>query len=356
MKKSYILMAVAVAIVSSCKGNLIPPRPTIPLVESIVRDTSGLAMIPALAGHGGPDGSIAIIGEAEDVVLLSRLFMSVDAMDNIDGRQVRDSLPDFAGEQFKVILDVVNAPYSHYIPDNPDSLREAAVTGAMSAWNPSSGGRAKILIFSSPLHSACGIFDVDTLQQLTGGASRIFSPVETTLKDAISEGAENIGVWAGREERSVMAYEEAYEALGAEGRLISITPDAAMDVRTQLRSFLRQWRTTDLRLDAIVLSDYSVSKALLLAEIALIRMAGTEEDQAFSRMISPDLVIVEPGPSLTSALFRYMRENDLFTHRIARPKLHYFETVESDEPEKAIEEVSQSYVYSEYVQGVDQPR
>ena len=365
MKKTYLIMSLAAVLLCSCKGKQLPPRPTIPLVETIISDTSGLARLPALAGHQGATGSIAIIGDPADGIRLARLFQSVDAMDNIDGRAVRDSLPDFAGEQFDIILDIANAPYSHYIPEKPDSLREAAVKGAMFAWdstclkNTSHTARkllkskAKILVFSSPLHSACGLFDVDTLQQLAGGASKIVSPVETMLKDAVMSGAQNIGVWATREERAVKAYEEAYAALGASGSVTAISPDAALDVRTQLRSFLRQWRTTDKQLDAIVISDYSVNTKPLYSEIEMIRKGGTEEDQAFSKVLSPDFVIIDPGTSLTKALFSYMREENLFTHRIARPAVRYYETTESEEGESVIVEVGQSYVHSAYVQDFD---
>ena len=363
MKKAVILAVAVTALFSSCRNNTLPPRPTIPLVESIVRDTSGLAAIVARAGNTSA-GSIAIIGEPGQAVALSRLFLSVDAKDNIDGREVRDSLPDFAGEQFDVILDVNNAPYGHFISEEIDSLREAAVHCAMFAWDSTClkssssrqkvlKSRSKILVFCSPLHSAYGLFDVDTLQTLCGGRSRIFTPVEVTLADAVVAGASNIAVWASRAVKESGAYESAFAELSLEGVVTSVTPEPALDVRTEFRSLLRQYRETGLTMDALVLSDYDIDTSPLYLEIALIRLAGTEEDLAFSRMLSPGFVILTPGASLTNDVFKYMRENNLFTHRIARPLARWFETIESEAGEPAITEVSAAYVRSDYVQDFD---
>ena len=363
MKRSVILAVAALAIFSSCRTNTLPPRPTIPLVESIVRDTSGLATIVARAGNA-VSGSIAIIGEPQQAVTLSRLFVSVDDVDNIDGREVRDSLPDFAGEQFDVILDANNAPYGHFIDAEIDSLREAAVLGAMFAWDSTclkssssrqklAKSRAKILVFCSPLHSAYGLFDVDTLQQLCGGSSRLFTPVEITLRAAADAGAQNIAVWASKAVAASGAYESAFAALGLPGTVKCITPDSAFDSRTELRSLLRHYLATGERMDALVLSDYNIDPSPLRSEIELIRKGGTEEDLAFSRMLAPGFIILAPGPCLTGTVYRYMREHNLFTHRIARPFARWFETTENSQGEPSIMEVGSSYVHSAYVQDFD---
>jgi hypothetical protein len=363
MKRSVILAVAVLALFSSCRTKNLPPRPTVPLVESIVRDTSGLAAIVSRAGNS-TTGSIAIVGEPQQAVTLARLFVNVDAVDNIDGREVRDSLPDFAGEQFDVILDANNAPYGHYLPDEIDSLREAAVQGAMFAWDSTClkstssrqklpKSRAKILIFSSPLHSAHGLFDVDTLQLLCGGRSHIVTPVEITLGAAVNAGAENIAVWASKDIVASRAYESAFEEKGYPGSVTSICPETAIDSRTELRSLLRHYLATGKKLDALILSDYSIDTLPLNSEIALIRRGGTEEDMAFSKMLSPGFDIFAPGPCLTGSVYKYMREQNLFTHRIARPAARWFETTENEEGEPSIMEVGSLYVHSAYVQDFD---
>lgn len=364
MKKYIIILLAATALLCACRNKALPPRPTIPLVETIVKDTSGLANLVRMAGVSGADGSVAIVGEPLPTLSLARLFQGIDAVDNIDGREKRDSLPDFAGEQFDVILDALSSSYGHYVPDGVDSLREAAVQGAMFAWDSTClktatsadkllKSRAKILIFSSPLHSAYGLFDVDTLRQLCSGKCYLATPVETSLQDAVSLGAKNIAVWASRDIRASRAYESAFEQMGEEGSVTAITPDAALDVRTELRSLLRQYRATGKSLDVLILTDYSIDKNPLETEFTLIRQAGTEEDQAFSRMLAPGFRIIDPGTSLTSAIYKYMRSGNLFTHRIARPSVRWFETTESESGDPAIVEVSTSYVLQTYVQSFD---
>lgn len=364
MKKYIIIILAAAALACSCKPKALPPRPTIPLVESIVRDTSGLAQLVTMAGASGPVGSIAILGEPSQTVALARLFQSIDAQDNIDGREKRDSLPDFAGEQIDVILDVTNAPYGRMVPGGLDSLREAAVQGAMFAWDSTClkyaagrdklrKSRAKILVFSSPLHSAFGLFDVDTLRQLCSGKCFLATPVETSLQSAANHGARNIAVWASSPVRSSGAYESAHAEMGLEGGVTVITPEPALDVRTELRDLLRRYSSTGKQLDALVLTEYGVDTAPLESELELIRSAATEEDLAFSRMLAPDFAIIEPGASLAGAVYRYMRSSNIFTHRIALPAVRWFETAESNLGDPAIVEVSTSYVLQSYVQDFD---
>ena len=73
--------------VAACKQAGSVPRPTIGLVQSIVEDTTGVRELVAKAGWNGADGSIALLGEPEDVVVLARRFRFTDRMDNVDGRQ-----------------------------------------------------------------------------------------------------------------------------------------------------------------------------------------------------------------------------------------------------------------------------
>ena len=311
MKKIPLILLTVLAAAVSCKPKALPPRPTIPLVESIANDTTGLAAVVAAAGSS-VGGSIAIIGEPSDGALIARLFQGIDVRDNIDGRALRDSLPDFAGEHLDVILDSWNAPYRHF--QDPDSLREMSVRGAMFAWDSTAmKDRAKVVVLSSPLASAYGLFDVDTLQQLCGGKSFLVSPVSASIDEAVRLGAHDIGVWASREVRASEAYESAFREKGLPGSISAFTPDAAMDSRTSLRSFLRQYRAVGKPLDALILAEYGIDRNALLSEIRLIRGGGTEEDRSFSRMIPDSFVIVDPGESLAAAVYAHLREKNPFT-------------------------------------------
>lgn len=376
MKKYFILLMALVAAVS-CIRPVSHPRPTVNLVYAVAADTAGLGRLAAQAGRRGAEGSIAIIGEPETAILLARRFHASDFVDNVDGSVGRDSLQDFAGESFDVLMDAVNTPYAHFwhaaepMADSLrfsvlDSLREAAVRNALFAWDSTCyrqaqdtqgllrKQRAKILIYTESLNARWGLYDIDTLQQMCGGQSRILSPVHTLLDDAYAAGARNLAVWTSRDVRN----SETWQTVFAQGeypdaKLAVLAPEAALDIRTEFRSFLRQYRATGRPLDALLLDSYTIDVAPLQSELRLIRNQGTEEDTAFSNMIPAHFVILDPIHSLIGTTYRMLREDHLFTHKIARPSLHFYETVENDRGESIIVETTAAYAQSTYVPDLD---
>lgn len=366
MKKCLIAGMAVLLLAAACRREVPSPRPTIHLVHEIAADSSGLASIASKAGSCGAKGSIAIIGEPSDVIALARRFHSIDEVDNIDGSPVRDSLPDFAGEVFDAILDAYSAPYPHFVHGSSvstDSLRESAVRCAMSAWDslcfrssadqlPILGKQqAKMLIYTSSLNSEYGLFDVDTLQQLTGGASRILSAVDVMLDDALQPGDVNIAVWTGREVCDSKAWEHAFAARDASihASISVLSPEKAFDIRTELRNLLRLYQGSGRSLDVIILDRFGTSCAPLESEIQMIRRGATEEDAAFARMLSPDFRIITPEESITRATYGILRSGRLFSHRIALPQVRYYETSEGVQGSQVLVEVTGPYVQSTYV-------
>lgn len=369
MKKCIIAGMTVLFLAAACKREAPSPRPTIHLVHEIAADSSGLASIASRAGSCGAKGSIAIIGEPSDVIALAKRFHSIDEVDNIDGSPVRDSLPDFGGEVFDAILDAYSAPYSHFIDGeaSADSLRESAVRCAMSAWDSlcfrSSADQlpilrkqeAKMLIYTSSLNSEYGLFDVDTLQQLTGGASRILSAVDVMLDDALQPGNVNIAVWTSREVCDSKAWENAFALKSANGKasIAVLDPERAFDIRTELRSLLRLYIGSGRSLDVIILDRFGTSSAPLESEIQMIRRGATEEDAAFAKMLSPDFRIITPEESITRATYGILRSGRLFSHRIALPQVRYYETSEGVQGSQVLVEVTAPYVQSTYVQDLN---
>lgn len=369
--RRFIIWGVAVlAVFTSCHRRAQAPESTLPLVLSIAADSTGTGRLVAQAGRQGPDGSVAIIGQPEEVLPLARRFQSVDVVDNIDGRPVRDSLPDFAGERFDVILDAFNESYAHFIQEGDalqrtDSLREAAVRNAIFAWDTTcvrsasdseyllEKTRSKILIFTSSMQAEYGLADVDTLQQLCGGRSILLSPVDILLEQAYALGARELAVWAGRATRKSHAWQAVFARKGwADARLTVLTPEPALDIRTEFRNLLRQYRTTGRKLDVLIVDHYSFDLTYLESELALIRKEGTEEDSSFDKMLSRDFRILEPQQALIRTTYELLRSRRLFTHRIARPALHYFETEESEQGLPVLVEVGAPYVQETYVQDI----
>ena len=371
MRKRLFPVIVLLAAAVSCKEVQMQPRNTISLVHSIAADTAGVGRLVASSGQAS--GSIAIIGEPENALLLARRFQGSDHVDNVDGTAVRDSLPDFAGESFDVIMDALYSPYSHFwtsarpLADSLrhqvlDSLREVAVLNAVCAWDSLSWRstadaepvlrkeRAKVLIFTSSLQAQWGLFDVDTLLQMTGGKSHVLSPVHTLLEDAYASGARSLAVWTTRDVRSSGAWQSVFASLGyPDAYLTVIAPDTALDVRTELRKLLRQYRSSGRVLDALLVDSFTIDMAPLQSELALIRNAGTAEDESFLAMLAPDFHLMEPTASVIGATYRLLRDNHLFTHRIAWPSVHFYETAESEEGTPLLVETTAGYAVSTYV-------
>ena len=350
MKRNIILLAALVAAFAvSCKEPGPQPRPTIPLVLSIASDTSYVGKVAQGAGHEGPRGHIALFGERKGGILLARRFQSADRVDNIDGSAKRDSLLDFAGETIDVIMDAYNEPYTRFSSSQSglDSLREAAVRGAMFAWDSLS--KAKIVIFTSSIHASNGLFDVDTLQQIAGGVSYLMTPVHESLKAASERGAKDIAVWASAQVRDAKVYEKVFEELGLEGSVTTLTPPSALDICTEFRSLLREYRPNGKKMDALILDKLGMDPAPLWAEIPLIRRGSTEEDDAFNAMLPESFFILDPVECVVEATYNLLRKENLFSHRIHRPAVKYFITEESLEGGLQLQPLSAQYVQSEYV-------
>lgn len=359
MKRYIPILAILLA-AFACKQVTVQPRPTIPLVHAIAADSTGVGALVAQSGRRGGEGSIAIIGEPQSAIIVGRLFQGCDRVDNIDGRPERDSLPDFAGERFDVIMDALAAPYAQYA--DLDSLREIAVRNAVNAWDSTSWRsvsdarpllrkqRAKILILTSSLQAGWGLFDVDTLQQLCGGNCPVISPVHTLLDEAYASGAREIAVWTGRDVASAGVWQAVFaEKDFPDAHLAVIAPSSAFDVRTELREVLRQYRETGRPLDALLLDSYTTPVAPLESELRLISHEGSDEDAALHAMLSDGFTIWDPGSSLVRYTYNLLRGRHLFSHHIARPEIFYYESAESREGTPLLVETSAEYAQRTYV-------
>lgn len=350
--------------VAACKHTVSVPHETIGLVHGIVDDTLGLRSVAARAGWSGADGVIALLGEPRDVIALGRQFCASDRVDNVDGSENRDSLPDFAGEVFHVYLDAFNAPYSRFAesPEGLENLREIAVKGALHAWDTvcfrsladhkalQKKGSAKILIYTSSLQAEYGLFDVDTLQQLTGGKSHVLSPVDILLDQVLADDAQNIVVWASDAVRDAKVWENALQARQLDGvHLTVLTPAPAEDVRTQLRDILRHCLVPGLPQDALILDVYGIDPDQIQAELNTIRLSDTEEDMAFDKILPTRFQVYDPARAVIRSTYELLRQEDLFAHRIDRPVLKYYESARSQAGQVVLVETTASNVDSDYV-------
>ncbi len=340
----------------SCKERQTVVRDTIPYVKQIAVDTTGTFPLISTYRTAGSKGSIAVIGEPEYTARLASVLLTADKVDNIDGKAAPDRLPDFAGETFDILLDLYNAPYLRMAASSPDSLREVTVrnavfavdtvaySNALDANSRLAKTRAKVFVLANSLLSEYGKFDVDTLFKMAGREAFILTPVEAMLQAAERSGCKSVAVWAPQEARS--AYENVAKSLtpGMEVTVVSTTGNGLL--RPAFRDMLRIYRSLKpgTNLDAVLLDSFIADLEELNAEKEHIHRQITEEDMAFDRILMPHFRFIEPNASLTDALYRLLREKNLFTHDIAYPTVRYYQTEENREGEFVPVEVSAAYL------------
>ena len=119
-------------------------------------------------------------------------------------------------------------------------------------------------------------------------------------------------------------------------------------LRPAFRDMLRIYRSLKpgTNLDAVLLDSFLVDVEELESEKEHIHRQITEEDMAFDRILMPHFRFIEPNASLTSALYRLLREKNMFTHNIAYPTVRYYQTEENRDGEFVPVEVSASYLSS----------
>lgn len=345
----------AFLLLASCQERQVPVRDTIPYVKQLAVDTAGTYSLLASYRSAGSVGSIAVIGEPEAAWQLSARLQAADEVDNIDGKPRPDRLPDFAGESFDILMDQYNAPYARMAASSPDSLREIAVRNAVisidsvaysNALDPMSRlrkSRAKVFVLANSLLTEYGRFDIDTLFKMTGREALILTPVEAMLETAAKAGCRSVAVWAPQEARS--AYEHAARAYPQMTVTVVSTTGNGM-LRPAFRDMLRIFRGLKPKetLDAVLLDSFTANLEELSAEQEHIHRQITEEDMAFDRILTPHFRFIEPNASLTSALYRLLRERNLFTHDIAYPSVRYYQTEENRDGEYVPVEVSAEYI------------
>jgi hypothetical protein len=345
----------AFLLLASCQERQVPVRDTIPYVKQLAVDTAGTYSLLASYRSAGSVGSIAVIGEPEAAWQLSARLLAADEVDNIDGKPRPDRLPDFAGESFDILMDQYNAPYTRMAASSPDSLREIAVRNAVisidsvaysNALDPMSRlrkSRAKVFVLANSLLTEYGRFDIDTLFKMTGREALILTPVEAMLETAAKAGCRSVAVWAPQEARS--AYEHAAQAYPQMTVTVVSTTGNGM-LRPAFRDMLRIFRGLKPKetLDAVLLDSFTANLEELSAEQEHIHRQITEEDMAFDRTLTPHFRFIEPNASLTSALYRLLRERNLFTHDIAYPSVRYYQTEENRDGEYVPVEVSAEYI------------
>lgn len=334
------MLAAGLASVASCNMKVQTSSATIPMVEEILSQPgSRLYKVIEATAEADSEGAIAIIGSTERGSRLSRRFLICDDHDNVDGRCVRDRLPDFAGETIMYINDPAGQP----LECNLDSaaraqLREIAVrnivaaldtTCCVGAFDTERLGikpRAKIAVVASPMLAEYGAFDVDTLLRSIGSSVKVIYPSRVAMKDALEHDCKRIGVLTDSCCAGSGIYRELFQSI-AKSLGKGTVSCHSVNCPDDSTSFALEYMLNDIArqpgsgaIDAIIVDDSRIDVKQLYEQLEQVMTHLDERTLMLRRSIHTSAKVYDMARIATDECYHSLRESNIFTHDIAYPK------------------------------------
>lgn len=341
-KAIIILLYVSSVLAVSCGRGRAVDADIIPYVGYILSDTTSVEHSILDGYRQDHFGTIAVMGPAENTERLTAYLMKCDLFDNVDGKVMKDGLPDFAGETFAAYYDTVNVPYQDFfINGNEEALRELTVRhsvaaldsrcyeGAYSREASVEKSPSKIVIFSSPF-SEVGIADADSLFSMSGVGPILISPVKSLVDKVIrkyDEGA-MIGIWAESDVLSSGVFASAFRDCSSDGKraadYVGFSPDMNNRMKDCLIHYLEMFLDSgnEMPLSAILIDDFSYpyDKNALSSAVDHIRNSTDDKIAKYRTLLSDDFEVIGCMDAIAESCYRVLRRKNLFTHRIAYPQ------------------------------------
>ena len=346
-----IFLLALVLLPVACKRQVEVTRQTIPVVREILTDRSD-PRSQMLRGHVTvSQADITLIGPEFTCDRLAEQLSFRDRQDNVDGRMVPDGLPDFAGETFACIEDVT--PYASILESQgAEALRTQTVFRALAAVDTtvsispydleglSAKPSSKLIVLADPFLCEYGGSDVDTLFHSNGCRVEVISPIEKMIERAFAQSGRadlTIGVLCDPQLDSADIYEKIFARKAAErsrrgASLVSIGVGQRDSV---LYAFLDRYQTAGYvqPLDVILVDDLSVDVDQLKIELAQIVSVMNESSMTLGRLVSRDFFFLDALETVSGQCYSFLRENNMFTHNIAKPQVTVFRPVRKPESE-----------------------
>ena len=357
LKYAFVLLLGCLA--ASCGNRSSGSRYVTPYVVQMLADTTSYDY-QVVSSYDATDrnGTLTIIGEPEETLLLTEMMMTSDRFNNISATLRPDGLPDFSGETFAPILDRANAPYEGYIAHgNEDFLSELTVRNFVAALDTACflssydkdrlmhKAPAKMIILSSSLSAAYGYWDIDTLCTLSSRAIPVFSAPQAMLDHAWDRHGEglNLGVWTTRKTLGAGVWSTVFPRIASRHHDAKATyevfcPDSTVTVHDRFFEFMHKYAAAgnSAKLSALLLDDYSIDADSLRAVVDAVMQVDQDNYITYRNFLADDFEIIDAGSAVSSVCYLYLRKANRFTHRIAYPDVKMYVTAPSNElPETA---------------------
>lgn len=334
---------------AACRRQVVETRPTIPLVREILADKSGPRMQMLRDLQPKPASDITLIGSDFACERLAEQFYFRDLKDNVDARFEEDGLPDFSGETFACIEDSLD--YRTFVAaGQTEELRRQTVMRVLAALDTvvhispydleglATKASSKMIVLADPFLAEYGGFDVDTLLQSTGCGIPVIRPIELMIDRAFEVGGRwdlSVGIICDPRFADSRIYERIFARKaaerGAKGASCVVMGVAERDsvLHHFLSDYLEAGNTKPL--DAILIDDLAVRPDSLKNELADIVSVMNESSMTFGRLISRNFVFLDTFDSVADCCYALLRENNLFTHNIAKPQVSVYRPVRKPE-------------------------
>ena len=347
---SVIVAAVLLSVLfTSCREKAHKGRPTIGLVENILAEkVSEESLILKNIEARNVSGTIAVVGPSNLSYPLAMRFAGCDDFDNVDGRRISDQLPDFAGETIDMVLDEANFDYHSFVASgDTDSLRAVTVRNLLAVLdnkcyssvydldNTLQKKSSKAVLFPSPYMSAYGAFDVDTLLRSRGIKLPVIFPARKAFRTLLEKEGEELCVAVLTD--SIIAsdlihkkiFEEVSKEMGISGAECKVfhsdTIDSVLDNVLRIYSQAGGSRC----INAILVDDIHVYSSELRASLEELAVARDAESIAMRKLIAADCRVIDTSELSTEECYKALRNNNLFTHEVAYPRVNGFVTAAS---------------------------
>lgn len=324
------------------------PEPSIrpvAFVSDLLADTTRAGYSLLSSCRSGDDlGTIAVIGEPAEAMMLAEGLLTYDRHDNVSGLAHPDQLPDFSGETVALMMDALHSPYSSYIDTHRElELRDVAVRNFVAAldtltlatpYDPDTQEakpRSKVVVLGSSYSPLFGDYDIRTLREGTHSGIKVISKLDAMFSQALGRPDPEILVWGPRE--LTPAYNAALtQCAGAAAPQIQVlTPTAEGPLSQRLLNLLDTYqalREGAKPISAILVDDISVAADSLKSAVIALTLSTDEARLPYKNLLASDVLCVFPGEAVAEQCYTYLREANAFTHRVAYPDLKAYVSAE----------------------------
>ena len=350
---SFSAVLAIMALIPACKG---PQANNVVVGEfamSLINDTTQTEYQIISANRSrNVFGDISVIGEPEASLLISECLLTYDKFDNISGHAKSDGLPDFAGETISPMLDKFNGSYGRIVTSGREELLAeinvrnfaAALDTAcyLNAFDKDKivhKSRAKLVVLSSVFSSAFGYDDIDTLGVLTSSKVKVISPAHAMLDaawEACGEGM-NIGIWTTPDVLESGVYAKVFDKMRDQrkdrnAKYTVFTPDTASTVTARFLDFMKKYADSEEqgRLQALIVDDLSVPVEELREAVKSVMAVDQDRYITYLNFLDPNFKVIDMRESVATACFKFMRNNNAFTHKISYPHVNLYVTAASE--------------------------